>query len=59
MTDKQFRAFLDLMMCSDPWPVTDTGTGDGQDLLLEFASSESRDRGFTDWVTAYHQWKPS
>lgn len=58
MNDENFRAFLDLMMCSDPWPVADLGSGDGHDKMIAFANEESRDRGFEDWIDAYHRFKP-
>lgn len=55
MTDQQFRAFLDLMMCSDPWPVPDLGQGDGQSALAAWADAESVRRGFDGWIEAYHR----
>lgn len=55
MNDKQYRAFLDLMMCSDPWPVLDQGCGDGQPELNALADSEAAKRGFEDWIEAYHK----
>lgn len=55
MNDIQYRRFLDLMMCSDPWPVTDTGEGDGHQILVDFADEEARKRGYDSWIDAYHQ----
>lgn len=54
MTDKEYRAFMDLLMCSDPWPVTDQGTGDGQAELVAFADAEAEKRGFETWIHAFH-----
>ncbi len=50
MTDYEFRCFLDLMMCSDPWPLTQ----EQFDVLVKFADRESLKRGFPDWIGAYH-----
>ena len=55
MTDKQYRRFLDLLMCSDPWPVADLGDGDGEDILICFANAEARRRGYDSWVVAFHE----
>jgi len=53
MNNTEFRAFLDLLMCSDPWPVKpDNNT---QYTLIKFADKESQNRGFTDWIEAYHK----
>ena len=55
MEDREFRAFLDLMMCSDPWPITATETEDDrQGTLLDFIEKESNLRGFDGWIDAYH-----
>lgn len=55
MNDQEYRCFLDLMMCSDPWPVTDTGAGDGQLPLVLFAHAEAVKRGYESWIVAYHE----
>jgi len=52
MTDKEFRAFLDLMMFSDPWPVADDGKS--HRILTEWANREANNHGYGDWVEAYH-----
>ena len=58
MTDKEFRRFLDLMMCSDPWPIPKDADGDdGQGTLLDFIERESNLRGFDDWIEAYHKFE--
>lgn len=52
LTDANFRALLDLIMCSDPWPVQDDGTS--QRLIELMATEEAKRRGFDTWVEAYH-----
>lgn len=51
MSDDQFKAFMALMMVSDPWPLSQTEHDD----LLEIADEESRRRGFDNWIDAYHR----
>ena len=48
MTAAELRAFLNLLMNSDPWYG-------GQATLAQLADRESRKRGYTDWVEAYHK----
>ena len=50
MTDKEFRCFLDLMMCSDPWPTDITDQG----VMIDYANKQSRLRGFPSWIEAFH-----
>lgn len=57
MTDAEFRAFMDLLMCSDPWPVPDQGYGDGAKQLAELADREAHKRGYPAWIVAYHEMK--
>jgi len=57
MTDIQYRAFLDLMMCSDPWPVVDRDGIDSNAILEGLALDEARARGFESWIVAYHEVK--
>ncbi len=54
MSRYEFRAFLDLLMCSDPWPVKD-GCGANQQILINFANQESIKQGYIDWLDAYHR----
>jgi hypothetical protein len=51
MTDDQFRILMALSMVNDPWPLQ-TGQSDINDLL----DDEARERGFCDWLEAYHAW---
>ena len=55
MDDKTFRAFLDLMMCSDPWPVKDDGSS--HTLMNDLALDESSRRGYDSWYVAFHEFK--
>ena len=50
MGDQAFRAFLNLLMCSDPWPIG----GSDREALYDFANHEAVWRGYKDWVEAYH-----
>jgi hypothetical protein len=54
MNNIEFRAFLDLLMCSDPWPVAIYGTFDTQKLMEEVADRYAQDRGYERWIDAYH-----
>ena len=47
----EFRALLDLLMVSDPWPLDDRAHG----VLLKLLTSESAARGYESWETAYHE----
>jgi len=51
MTRFEFRAFLDLLMCSDPWPTTCVG----HILLSAFADKLALEYGFDDWIDAYYK----
>ena len=53
MNDIQYRAFLDLLMCSDPWPVPTN-----QQIVESIADDEAVKRGYPTWVEAYHKMKP-
>ncbi len=57
MSDNEFKAFMTLLMCSDPWPVPDQGEGDGEAVLKELAEQEAVKRGYTDWISAYHHFR--
>ena len=53
MRNLAFRALLDLLMISDPWPLDEKS----HDELRCFADKESRLRGHDDWIEAYHDYK--
>jgi hypothetical protein len=51
MNDSEYRSFLNLLMCSDPWPASAFDA-----LSLEgLALSEALKRGYPDWIEAYHR----
>jgi hypothetical protein len=50
MDDREFRGFLDLLMCSDPWPM-----GDFEATLKGLADRMACERGYDNWIDAYHQ----
>lgn len=49
MNKQEYRAFLDLLMCSDPYPCA------GQDYLLDLAQRTAVEYGYSDWIEAYHK----
>lgn len=53
-TDQEFRAVLELIMVSDPYPIPE----EGHQLKVEaWADKEARARGYGSWIEAYHQIK--
>ncbi len=50
MTRIEFRAILNLLMCSDPWPAT---LGD-QLVITAWADKHAEKYEFTSWIDAYH-----
>lgn len=56
MSHVEFAAFLDLLVCSDPWPVKDKdGNEEGEAVLKAYADRVAVANGFTDWINAYHK----
>lgn len=53
--DEVFRVLLDLIMCSDPWPLEE----DDEDVLMDAVEARSRLRGYNDFSEAYHEFEPS
>ena len=53
-TDTEFRALLDLVMVSDPWPLP----GEHESAVNAYLTKESQRRGYADWVEAYHDLSP-
>lgn len=49
MDATEFRAFLDLLMCSDPYPC------EGEEDVKHAANRMARERGYDGWLDAYHQ----
>jgi len=52
MNKEQLKYFLELLMCSDPWPLEDNVSND---ILQSFADEESKRHGFADWIEAFHK----
>ena len=56
MNPIEFRAFLDLLMCSDPWPVRDNkNVATGDIAMTNYADQVAAEYGFTNWIDAYHR----
>jgi len=54
MSDKEYRALINLLMTSDPWPA-----GEEDAITLKrLADREARDRGYEDWIDASHNFRP-
>lgn len=51
MTDKEFSVAMEWMMCSDPFPLCE----DKHKVLWEMLDREAQDRGYDDWIQAYHE----
>jgi hypothetical protein len=51
----EFRCFLDLLMCSDPWPVKTLGN---EMVIKSYANDLSTLFGYSDWIEAYHDFNP-
>ena len=51
MTNTEFRALLNLMMVSDPWPLSK----EENDILEHMLDTEARVRGYDGWIVAYHE----
>jgi len=59
MNDFEYRAFLDLLMCSDPWPIRgdDWNGRSAHSTLVALADKEARRRGLQNWIVAFHELK--
>ena len=53
MTDKEAIAFWNLMMVSDPWPLSETY----HDIMWQLADKEAIKRGYDSWIVAYHEFR--
>ena len=51
ITSEQLAAFTELLMVSDPWPLSERS----HSVLTELADDASRENGFCDWIEAYHK----
>ena len=53
MNNKELVAFMNLLMCTDPWPKELHEKE--HTTLIQLADRESRDRGFENWIVAYYE----
>lgn len=53
MNDKEFRAILDWMMFSDPWPGGETDYK--RVIITAWLDREAQARGWEDWIEAFHK----
>ena len=54
LSNEEAVAFWNLMMVSDPWPLTKPE----ENVLQRLADNEAKARGFDSWYVAYHEkWK--
>lgn len=49
MSIDEYIAFIDLLMCSDPYPCW------GEETLKDMADRQAREYGFTNWIDAWHR----
>lgn len=49
MDSFEYRAFLDFLMCSDPYPLDD-----GEEAVKGYANRQAVELGYSDWIDAYH-----
>ena len=57
MTREAFKALVQLLMWSHPWPVETLYKNENeptQDILKRWADIEAQHHGCEDWVEAYH-----
>ena len=53
MSDDEARALWNLIMVSDPWPLSEKE----HKLILNLANGEAMKRGYESWEIAYHEFK--
>lgn len=53
MTGVEFQEVLAWRMCTDPWPSQSVSI----DKIDAWLDRESRERGYRDWIHAYHDFK--
>jgi hypothetical protein len=54
LTNQECRCLLDLIMVSDPWPLSKKA----KEILEQLADKEASAMGFSNWVEAYHHMLP-
>ena len=52
ITIPELNDLLHLFMCCDPWPM---GTGPEHDRIENMLNRLSRECGYDEWVSAFHQ----
>jgi hypothetical protein len=55
LTNLERRCLFDLLMVSDPWPLSEKA----KQILEGLADKEAVVMGFPDWIAAYHQMLPT
>ena len=51
----EFRALLDWLMCSDPWPTN----SEHQETIVAMLNVKAKELGFSNWIDAYHRYDPA
>lgn len=51
----EFRALLDWLMCSDPWPTNN----EHQETIVAMLNVKAKELGFSSWIDAYHWYDPA
>lgn len=55
MNDQEFRALMNLVMASDPSPLSLRE----DDILNILLDKEAEERGYDSWYVAYHEFQKS
>jgi len=55
--DYEFKAILELMMCSDPFPLEGGSNGSKYLYVTGYLNYISEQMGYKDWIDAYHKIK--
>ena len=53
MEDALFALLLEWLMVSDPWVLSE----DKHDAIKFVLNTEAENRGYENWVVAYHEWR--
>lgn len=54
MISEELRVLCNLLMVSDPWPLSKAD----EMILKNFADEEAKRHGYQDWIEAYHEIGP-
>ena len=55
MNNETFKAFLDLLMRLDPYPIEGEEGIHNNALMLVYADAQAEIRGFDSWEVAFHE----